>query len=90
VAVELLRAGLGWVLACGLLGWLLSAAGVFQGVRLMYLEVSPEEPRGQRVRRAAVWAPGALVPAGLVLAYGFFANPIHNLAVQGAAALGLR
>jgi hypothetical protein len=56
----------------------------------MYLEASPEEPRGQRVRRAAIWAPGALVPAVLVLAYGFFANPIHSLAVQGAAALGLR
>jgi NADH:ubiquinone oxidoreductase subunit 2 (subunit N) len=90
VAAELLRAGLGWVLACGLLGWLLSTAGVVRALRLMYLEASPEEPRGQRVRRAAIWAPGALVPAVLVLAYGFFANPIHSLAVQGAAALGLR
>ena len=90
VAAELLRAGLSWVLACGLLGWLLSAVGVVQALRLMYLEASPEEPRGQRPRRAAVWAPGALVPAALMLAYGFFANPIHSLAVQGAAALGLR
>jgi NADH-quinone oxidoreductase subunit N len=90
VAAELLRAGLGWVLACGLLGWLLSAAGVVRALRLMYLEANPEEPRGQRARHAPIWEPGALVPALLVLAYGFFANPIHGLAVQGAAALGLR
>jgi hypothetical protein len=32
---------------------------------------------------------GPFVPALLVLAYGLFANPIHNLAVQGARALGL-
>jgi NADH-quinone oxidoreductase subunit N len=91
VAAELLRAGLGWVLACGLLGWLLGAAGVVRALWLMYLEPGPEEARGQRgSRRPAVWTPGPLVPALLVLAYGFFANPIHDLAVQGAAALGLR
>jgi hypothetical protein len=36
------------------------------------------------------WAAGPFVPAVVVLAYGLLANPIHNLAIQGAAALGLR
>jgi NADH-quinone oxidoreductase subunit N len=89
VAVELVRSGLGWVLACGLLGSVLCTAAVVRTLRLVYLEVSPDEARGGSSRRQARWVAGPFVPALLVLAYGLFANPIHNLAVQGATALGL-
>jgi NADH-quinone oxidoreductase subunit N len=89
VAVELVRSGLGWVLACGLLGSLLCTAAVVRTLRLVYLELSPEESRGPSSRRSVSWTAGPFVPAVLVLAYGLLANPIHNLAVQGAAALGL-
>jgi NADH-quinone oxidoreductase subunit N len=89
VAVELVRSGLGWVLACALLGSLLSVAAVVRTLRVLYLELSPEEGRGPGTRRTVSWAAGPFVPALLVLAYGLLANPIHNLAVQGAAALGL-
>jgi NADH-quinone oxidoreductase subunit N len=89
VAVELIRSGLAWVLACGLLGSLLCTAAVVRTLRLVYLELSPEEGRGPSSRRNVSWTVGPFVPAVLVLAYGFLANPIHNLAVQSAAALGL-
>jgi NADH-quinone oxidoreductase subunit N len=89
VAVELVRSGLGWVLACGLLGSLLCTAAVVRTLRLFYLELSPEESRGSVSRRTVTWAAGPFIPAVLVLAYGLLANPIHNLAVQSAAALGL-
>jgi NADH:ubiquinone oxidoreductase subunit 2 (subunit N) len=89
VAVELVRSGLAWVLASGLLGSVLCTAAVVRTLRLVYLEVSPEEARGGSSRRQARWVAGPFVPALLVLAYGLFANPIHNLAVQGARALGL-
>ena len=47
-----------------------------------------EARRGPRV--ATTWTVGALVPALLAAAYGLFSYPIHDLAVQGATALGLR
>jgi NADH-quinone oxidoreductase subunit N len=89
VAIELVRSGLAWVLACGLLGALLCTAGVVRALRLVYLEQSPEEGRGPGSRRSVTWTVGPFVPAALVAVYGFLANPIHNLAIQGAAALGL-
>ncbi|PZR90410.1 MAG: hypothetical protein DLM67_17695 [Candidatus Nephthysia bennettiae] len=89
VAVELVRSGLVWVLACGLLGSLLCTAAVVRSLRLLYLELTPEESRGTVSRRNVSWKAGPFVPAVLVLAYGLLANPIHSLAVQGAAALGL-
>jgi NADH-quinone oxidoreductase subunit N len=89
VAAELVRSNLAWVLAAGLLGWVLSLAGAVRLLRAVYLEgPAPEARRGGRAP-APVWAVGPLVPAALVLAYGVFANPIHGLAVQGATALGL-
>lgn len=89
VAVELVRSNLGWLLGCGLLGSVLATIGVVRVLRVMYVEPSPEDVRGGGPRRAALWSPGPFVPAVMVLTYGLFANPIHNLAVQGAAALGL-
>jgi NADH-quinone oxidoreductase subunit N len=89
VAAELVRSGLGWVLACGLLGSLLATVGVVRALRLVYVEPGFDEVRPSGPRQPPLWAPEALLPAALVLAYGLFANPIHSLAAQGAAALGL-
>lgn len=90
VAAELVRSGLGWVLACGLLGSLLCTAAAVRTLRLLYVEAGPDEARGPTSRRTVRWAAGPFLPAALVVAYGFLANPIHSLAVQGAAALGLQ
>jgi NADH-quinone oxidoreductase subunit N len=88
VAAELVRSGLGWLLGAGLLGGIMAVAGVVRPLRAFYLESGPMETRrGPRV--ATTWAVGALVPALLAVAYGLFAYPIHDLAVQGATALGL-
>jgi NADH-quinone oxidoreductase subunit N len=88
VAAELVRSGLGWLLGAGVLGGVLAIAAVVQPVRAFYLETGAMETRrGPRV--ATAWSVGALVPALLAVAYGLFANPIHDLAIQGAAALGL-
>jgi NADH:ubiquinone oxidoreductase subunit 2 (subunit N) len=89
VAAELVRSGLGWLLGAGLLAWVMAIASVVRPLRAFYLESGPMETRrGPRV--AATWAIGALVPALLAIAYGLFAYPIHDLAIQGATALGLR
>jgi len=89
VAAELVRSGLGWVVGVGLLGWVMAVAGVVRPLRAFYLEVGGTETRrGPRV--AASWTPGAVVPALLAVAYGLFAYPIHDLAIQGATALGFR
>ena len=89
VAAELVRSGPGWLLGAGLLGGVMAVAGVVRPLRAFYLESGPlETRRGPRV--ATTWTVGALVPALLAIAYGVFAYPIHDLAVQGATALGLR
>ena len=88
VAAELVRSGLGWLLGAGLLGWVMAIAGVVRPLRAFYLETGAMKTRrGPRV--ATAWAVGAAVPAVLAVAYGLFAYPIHDLAVQGATALGL-
>jgi NADH-quinone oxidoreductase subunit N len=89
VAAELVRSGLGWLLGAGLLGGTMAIAGVVGPLRAFYLESGPMETRrGPRV--ATTWTLGALIPVLLAVAYGLFAYPIHDLAVQGATALGLR
>ena len=66
----------------------MALAGVVRPLRAFYLEAGAMETRrGPRV--ATAWAVGAVVPALLAVAYGLFAYPIHDLAVQGATALGL-
>jgi NADH:ubiquinone oxidoreductase subunit 2 (subunit N) len=89
VAAELVRSGMGWLLGAGLLGGVMAIAAVVRPLRAFYLESGPMETRrGPRV--ATTWTVAALVPALLAIAYGVFAYPIHDLAVQGATALGLR
>jgi len=89
VAAELIRSGLGWLLGAGLLGWMMAVAAVVRSLRAFYLESGlVETRRGPRV--ATSWTVGAVVPGLLAIAYGLFAYPIHDLAIQGAAALGLR
>ncbi|HSR23339.1 MAG TPA: proton-conducting transporter membrane subunit [Candidatus Eisenbacteria bacterium] len=88
VAAELIRSGLAWVLAVGLLGSLLALYGVVRVIRQMYLEAGPEPQRG-RARGRPAWSPIPLAPAVLVLLYSVLANPISGLAQQGAAALRL-
>jgi NADH:ubiquinone oxidoreductase subunit 2 (subunit N) len=89
VAAELVRSGMGWLLGAGLLGGVMAIAAVVRPLRAFYLESGPMETRrGPRV--ATTWTAGALVPALLAIVYGVFAYPIHDLAVQGATALGLR
>jgi NADH:ubiquinone oxidoreductase subunit 2 (subunit N) len=77
------------VLACGLLGAVLSTAAALRAIRLAYFEQTVEESRGTGGRVIARWTAGPFVSAVLIVAYGFFASPIHNLAVQGAISLGL-
>lgn len=92
VAVELIRSGMAWVLAAGLLGAILAVAGAARSLGSLYLPAAPAE-RGLGVRGgryAQAVSLGPLVPAVLIVAYGAFSYPIHTLAVQGAAALGLR
>ena len=89
VAAELIRSGFAWLLAIGLFGALLSTVAALRAIRLFYFEQTIEEARGTSGRVIARWAAGPFASAALIIAYGFFANPIHNLAVQGASALGL-
>jgi NADH-quinone oxidoreductase subunit N len=90
VSAELIRSGMAWVLAAGLLGAILALFGVVRVIRVMYLESGPEAPRGAtRTRARPLWSPAPLAPAVLVLLYSVLANPISGLAAQGAAALRL-
>jgi NADH-quinone oxidoreductase subunit N len=89
VAAELIHSDLAWVLAAGLLGSVLSLAGVVRVIRQIYLEPGPEPGRGGRGVGRTSWSPVALAPAVLVLLYFALANPISGLAFQGAAALKL-
>jgi NADH-quinone oxidoreductase subunit N len=89
VAAELVRTGIGWLLGVGLLGSVVAAAAVVRPLHAFYLESGAlETRRGPRV--ATTWTLAALVPAALLLAYIVFAYPVHDLAIQGATALGLR
>ncbi len=90
VATELIRSGMVWVLAAGLLGWVLSLVGLGGSLHAAYLQSGPR-PAERRGRGPAprAWVHGGLLVGALLLAYGLFALPIHDLAVQGATALGL-
>jgi NADH-quinone oxidoreductase subunit N len=90
VATELVRSGMIWMLAAALLGWVLSLAGLVGVLQPIYLRLGSEALR-RRGRGPGLggWMSGGLLVGGLVLAYGLFAFPLHDLAVQGATALGL-
>jgi NADH:ubiquinone oxidoreductase subunit 2 (subunit N) len=88
VAAELVRGGLFWLVALGFFSSALVAFAVLRDLRLVFLA-----PAGEAIgppARATLAAGGAAAAAAVLVAYTFFANPISSLAVQGAAALGLR
>jgi len=88
VAAQLAQGNYFWLVAAGFLGGALVAFAALRDLRLAYLASSGEHvARGEQVRLVEV---GAVVAAILIIGYGFFANPISGLAVQGAAAVGLR
>lgn len=86
-AAAMVRAGHFWLLALGLLEFALAAAAAIRVLLTLYLAPSPEGPRSVPQPSLSVMASVALVL--FAVAYGVFANPMHGLAVQGAAALGL-
>ena len=57
-------------------------------LRLVFLASSGDQVH--RVPHGRLAMGGAALAAVVVIAYAFFANPISGLAVQGAAAVGLR
>jgi NADH-quinone oxidoreductase subunit N len=88
VASQLVRGGLFWLVAIGFFCSALVAFAVVRDLRLVYL-ASPGEAAGPVTRNRFALG-GAAAAAVVLIAYTFFANPISGLAVQGAAALGLR
>jgi NADH-quinone oxidoreductase subunit N len=88
VAAQLARAGLFWLVAVGFFAWAVVGFAVLRDLRLVFLASAGEHvvhpPQGMVARG------GATLAAVVVIAYVFFANPISGLAVQGAAAIGLR
>jgi NADH-quinone oxidoreductase subunit N len=90
VAAELIRSGMVWLLAGGLLGWVLSLTGLVGVLHAAYLLPGPG-PATRRGRGPArrTWVHGGLLVGAFLLAYGLLAFPIYDLAVQGATALGL-
>ncbi len=90
VATELVRSGMIWLLAAALLGWVLSLAGLVGVLHPAYLQAKGDAQRRRgRGLDLRGWMSGGLLVGGIVLAYGLFAFPLHDLAVQGATALGL-
>jgi NADH-quinone oxidoreductase subunit N len=95
VGAGLVAGQVAWLLAVGLLSGIICTVACGRAIRLIFLEVVDEQPRR---RHALDFGSGSdalrfgagLAAAFLIAAYGLFANPIHGLAVQGAAALGLR
>jgi NADH-quinone oxidoreductase subunit N len=88
IAAQLARGGLFWLVAVGFFASAVVSFAVLRDLRLMFL-ASPGEHVTRTVHGRLAYG-GALVAAALLVAYGFFANPISGLAVQGAAAVGLR
>jgi len=91
IAGQLAQGGLFWLVAVGFFAGAVVAFAVLRDLRLVFLA-----PAGEPVPRGAVAGQGWLAMGGaglaavVVVAYVFFANPISGLAVQGAAAVGLR
>ena len=88
IAAQLARGGLFWLVAVGFFASAVVSFAVLRDLRLVFL-ASPGEQVGRTVHGRLAYG-GALLAAVLLVAYGFFANPISGLAVQGAAAVGLR
>ena len=88
IAAQLARAGLFWLVAVGFFAWAVVSFAVLRDLRLIFL-ASPGE-HAPRTPQARLATGGAVLVAVVLVAYVFFANPISGLAVQGAAAVGLR
>jgi NADH-quinone oxidoreductase subunit N len=94
VAAALAQSGHLGLLALGLLGSVMSLAGVLGTLRVIYIQGPIEEAR--RGPAAALppltgFSNAGAVALGLVMAgYGLFGSPILGLADQGAEALGFR
>ncbi|HEY8679506.1 MAG TPA: proton-conducting transporter membrane subunit [Candidatus Dormibacteraeota bacterium] len=88
VAAQLARSGLFWLVAVGFFAGAVVGFAVLRDLRLVFLASSGEQVVRTPHGRLAMG--GAGLAAVLVIAYTFFANPISGLAVQGAAAVGLR
>jgi NADH-quinone oxidoreductase subunit N len=94
VAAALAQGGHFGLLALGVIGSVLSLAAALGTLRVIYIQSPPEE--GHRAAGLALpaWTgfstAGAVALCALIVAYGFFGNPILGLAYQGAEALGLR
>jgi NADH-quinone oxidoreductase subunit N len=95
VGVGLAAGHLAWLLAVGLLSGIICTVACGRALRLIFLEGVDEQPRRRHALDFGSSADALRFAAGLaagflIAAYGLFANAIHGLAVQGAAALGLR
>jgi NADH-quinone oxidoreductase subunit N len=88
VAAQLVRGGLFWLVALGFFSTSVVAFAVLRDLRLVFLASAGEAVAP--VARGRLIAAGATASALVVIAYSLFANPISGLAVQGAAAVGLR
>jgi NADH-quinone oxidoreductase subunit N len=88
IAAQLARAGLFWLVAVGFFAWAVVGFAVLRDLRLVFLASGGEHVVRAPHRRLAMG--GGALAAVVVVAYTFFANPISGLAVQGAAAVGLR
>lgn len=88
VAAQLVRGGFFWLVALGFFATAVVAFAVLRDLRLVFLA-----PPGEvlvRDHHARLVLTGAGAAALVVVAYGLLANPISGLALQGAAAVGLR
>lgn len=88
VASQLARFGLFWLILVGIFSLAVVAHATVRDLRLIFL-TSPGEAV-PRLHHAWLAFGGALAVGVLIVAYGLFANPISGLALQGAAAVGLR
>jgi NADH-quinone oxidoreductase subunit N len=83
--LTLVQSRLIWVLCALLLAAALGSWAVVRVLLLVWIEPEPEEHRPA----GTVVALGGLLAAAVILLYVVFANPISDLAVQAAEAVGL-
>lgn len=86
VAAPLAATGYFWLLGIGVGAALLMLVAVLRSLWLIFLTTPPE---GQAPALGPLQAIGAVALLAAIIGFGFFANPLHGLAVQGAEALSL-
>ena len=93
VAASLARTGGFWVLAVGLLASMMALLAAVRVLRRLFLDAPPEEVRRAappQLTVAGLAVAGSWLAALVVAAWGLLAYPTLDLAVQAAAALGVR